>query len=197
MAGHLLRARGWLIADSWDAANSAIRKAHLTMNLPQGALMEKVHGNWPTPPTHFRVNKYTHGFQEFVNTYGIPRFKEVNPALFTAATFPFLFGIMYGDVGHGSILLLGAAFLVITEKNFNKRTTEEMTYSIFEARYMLLGMGICAVYCGLVYNDYFALGLNLFGSTYTFNKPAKDLVTGDTASLLPGLSYGEPQAVYT
>lgn len=48
--------------------------------------------SWPTAPTHFTVNKYTYAFQEFVNTYGIPRYREANPALFTAATFPFLFG---------------------------------------------------------------------------------------------------------
>ena len=53
--------------------------------------MEKVPESWPTAPTHFTTNKYTYAFQEFVNTYGIPRYREANPALFTAATFPFLF----------------------------------------------------------------------------------------------------------
>ena len=35
-------------------------------------------------------------FQGIVNTYGVPRYGEVNPALFYIATFPFLFGVMYG-----------------------------------------------------------------------------------------------------
>jgi vacuolar-type H+-ATPase subunit I/STV1 len=29
-----------------------------------------------------------------VNTYGVPRYREANPALFTAATFPFFFGVI-------------------------------------------------------------------------------------------------------
>jgi V-type H+-transporting ATPase subunit a len=29
-----------------------------------------------------------------VDTYGVPRYREANPALFTAATFPFLFAVM-------------------------------------------------------------------------------------------------------
>ena len=37
--------------------------------------------------------------QSIVNTYGVPRYREANPALFTAVTFPFLFGVMYGDIG--------------------------------------------------------------------------------------------------
>ena len=39
---------------------------------------------------------------------------------------------------------------------------------IYSARYMLFMMGSMGVYAGLVYNDYFSLGLNLFGSNYEF-----------------------------
>jgi V-type H+-transporting ATPase subunit a len=31
---------------------------------------------------------------------------------------------------------------------------------------MIFLMSVFAVYCGLLYNDFFALGLNLFGSKY-------------------------------
>ena len=48
---------------------------------------------WPTPPTYFETNAFTWAFQEFVDTYGVPRYREANPALFTAATFPFLFAV--------------------------------------------------------------------------------------------------------
>jgi V-type H+-transporting ATPase subunit a len=56
------------------------------------------------------------GAQEFVDTYGVPRYREINPALYTSATFPFLFGIMYADIGHGSCLTIAALYLVLTEK---------------------------------------------------------------------------------
>lgn len=41
-----------------------------------------------------------------MNTYGIPRYDEINPGLFTIITFPFLFGMMFGDIGHGVKYLL-------------------------------------------------------------------------------------------
>jgi V-type H+-transporting ATPase subunit a len=61
--------------------------------------LDPVPGRWPTPPTHFHTNKFTEVFQAVVNTYGVPRYREANPALFTTVTFPFLFGVMYGDMG--------------------------------------------------------------------------------------------------
>jgi len=68
-------------------------------------------------PTHFKVNEFTWPFQEIVNTYGIPRYKEVNPALFAIPFFPFMFGIMFGDIGHGGLFLVGAILIV---RNINK-----------------------------------------------------------------------------
>jgi V-type H+-transporting ATPase subunit a len=58
------------------------------------------------PPTMFKNNDFTIVFQEIVNTYGIPSYKEANPAVFTIVTFPFLYGVMFGDIGHGFILFM-------------------------------------------------------------------------------------------
>lgn len=48
-----------------------------------------------------------------MDTYGVPRYKEANPALLTIITLPFLFGIMYGDIGHGGCILAFAVFLFV------------------------------------------------------------------------------------
>ena len=58
-----------------------------------------------TPPTHLPTTAFTRGFQALVNTYGTPRYREVNPGAFAVVTFPFLFGLMFGDVGHGKLTL--------------------------------------------------------------------------------------------
>jgi V-type H+-transporting ATPase subunit a len=48
-----------------------------------------------------------------VVTYGTPNYKEVNPSVFAIVTFPFLFGIMFGDIGHGTALMLIGAFMCL------------------------------------------------------------------------------------
>ena len=75
------------------------------------------------PPTHFKMNPVIWGFQEIVNTYGVPRYKEINPGLFTIVTFPFLFGVMFADIGHGLI-----HFLLIIKVLF---TAARLLFTVF------------------------------------------------------------------
>lgn len=188
VAGHLLRGRGWVLSNRLSQARAALAHAHTSLNLPNTSMLEVVADHWATPPTHFNINKYTVAFQEFVNTYGVPRYKEVNPALFTAATFPFFFGVMYGDIGHGSCLLIGGIYLVLTA-HFENKSMDELMKGMYTARYMLTAMGVMSVYAGLVYNDYFSLGLNLFQSRWEYTEVVGTKATFDG-------TYGQASMIY-
>jgi V-type H+-transporting ATPase subunit a len=69
-------------------------------------------------PTMFQINSFTGSAQEIVDTYGVPRYKEANPGLFTCITFPFLFGVMFGDIMHGLILFSFGLNLVFRASNY-------------------------------------------------------------------------------
>jgi V-type H+-transporting ATPase subunit a len=110
------------------------------------------------------MNEFTWPFHEIVVTYGTPDYKEVNPTTFNMATYPFLFGIMFGDIGHGALLFALAIYLCL-KKDYLLVHHKELFY-LLKIRYLLLLMGFYALFCGLIYNDMMSLPLNLFGSCY-------------------------------
>ncbi len=117
-----------------------------------------------TPPTFFKKSEFNDAFQEIVNTYGIPRYKEINPTLFNIVTFPFLFGVMFGDIGHGLLLFLFGIYLVTQRSEIIKQNSP--LKPALPARYLLLFMGFFAFYCGWMYNDFLSFPLGIFGSCY-------------------------------
>jgi len=71
-------------------------------------------------PTYFRLNDFTWPFQELINTYGIPDYKEINPTPFACISFPFLFGLMFGDIMHGTLLTIFSMWVCWTHKDSDK-----------------------------------------------------------------------------
>jgi V-type H+-transporting ATPase subunit a len=97
----------------------------------------------------------------------VPNYKEVNPAYFATVTFPFLFAVMFGDVGHGFLLFsLASVNCLIGHILVKKYKGLQSAYKI---RYMLLMMGFFSTFCGLLYNDFMGIPLNLFGSCYNLS----------------------------
>jgi V-type H+-transporting ATPase subunit a len=78
---------------------------------PQITKIDKFDEEEHKRPTFIESNDFMWPFQEIVNTYGVPLYKEINPAIYASVTFPFLFGVMFGDIFHGLILMTFAVVL--------------------------------------------------------------------------------------
>ncbi|KAI1733055.1 v-type ATPase subunit family domain-containing protein [Ditylenchus destructor] len=119
------------------------------------------------PPTYNRTNKFTAVFQGIVDSYGIASYLEVNPAPYTIITFPFIFSCMFGDFGHGILMLLCGLYLVLREKNLESRQIRDEIFNMFfGGRYIILLMGVFSLHAGLVYNDAYSISFNIFGSSW-------------------------------
>ncbi|KAI6200552.1 V-type proton ATPase subunit a [Aphelenchoides besseyi] len=120
-----------------------------------------------TPPTYNRVNKFTNVFQGIVDSYGIASYLELNPAPYTIITFPFIFSCMFGDLGHGILMLCAGLYLVLREKSLEaRRIRDEIFTMFFGGRYIILLMGLFSIHAGFIYNDAFAKSFNIFGSSW-------------------------------
>jgi V/A-type H+-transporting ATPase subunit I len=56
------------------------------------------------PPTLLRPPRPARAFRPLVDTYGSSRYPDLDPTPFAAATFVFMFGMMFGDAGDGLVL---------------------------------------------------------------------------------------------
>lgn len=138
------------------------------------------------PPTYNRTNKFTKAFQVLIDAYGIASYREMNPAPYTIITFPFLFAVMFGDLGHGAIMASFAAWMVLKEKPLAAQKSDNEIWNIFfGGRYIILLMGLFSMYTGLIYNDIFSKSLNIFGSHWTINYNASTIVDNPILQLNP------------
>ncbi|CAB3376664.1 Hypothetical predicted protein [Cloeon dipterum] len=138
------------------------------------------------PPTYNKTNKFTSGFQHLVDAYGVASYREANPAPYTIITFPFLFAVMFGDLGHGILMASFAAYLVIKERTLGAKKIQSDVWNIFfGGRYIILLMGLFSMYTGMMYNDVFSKSLNIFGSNWRNNYDESTLMNSKALQLDP------------
>ena len=114
------------------------------------------------PPTYIKQNEVSFVFQQIVDTYGVPSYKEANPAAFAIITFPFLFAVMFGDYGHGSLIFFLGSFMVL----WNDRLKHTPLKAALPLRYIFTMMGLFSIYNGLLYNEFFAIPNDWFGTCF-------------------------------
>lgn len=171
-------ARKTLIAEAWCPTNSlpliksTLHDVNNRAGLSVPSIINEIKTN-KTPPTYQKTNKFTEGFQTIINAYGTAKYQEVNPSLPTIVTFPFLFAVMFGDLGHGFIMLCAALAMIYWEKKL-KKVRDELFEMAFYGRYIILMMGIFSMYTGLIYNDIFSRSLSLFPSQWYWPKTIEE-----------------------
>ena len=84
-------------------------------------------------------------FQKLVNVYGTPSYAEVEPTAFFALGFLAMFGLMFGDVGHGAVLFSAGWFLFRYIPRF-------LDYGI-----LLMEAGTASAVFGVLYGSVFGI----------------------------------------
>jgi Archaeal/vacuolar-type H+-ATPase subunit I len=97
-------------------------------------------------PSKFANNRFVKPFEEITKLYGLPNYNEVDPTPLLAITFPFLFGLMFGDLGHGLVLLLGG--LIVGKLIKGNQGMKNICW-------IMAACGIGAMVAGVLFGDFF------------------------------------------
>lgn len=92
-------------------------------------------------PVKFKKGRLAQVFAPFVQMYGVPAYGEADPRLFLALTYCLFFGMMFGDIGQGAVLILVGLYM-------------------YKKRGMWLGgilacVGVPAILFGIIYGSVF------------------------------------------
>jgi V/A-type H+-transporting ATPase subunit I len=116
-------------------------------------------------PVLLRSSPLLRPFERLVAGFGLPRYRELSPAPFLAASYLLMFGMMFGDVGHGAVLAaLGLAAVAVARWR--------------EVGLLLLPCGLSSALFGVVYGSWF--GLARFRSLALWRDPLE----GDPLGLM-------------
>ncbi|XP_058756768.1 V-type proton ATPase subunit a3-like [Vicia villosa] len=174
-----LVAEGWSPVFATNQVQDALQRASKDSNSQVSAILQVLHTR-ELPPTYFRTNKFTSSYQGIIDSYGVAKYQEANPTVFTVVTFPFLFAVMFGDWGHGICLLLAALYFIIREKKLSSQKLDDITDMTFGGRYVIFMMSLFSIYTGLIYNEFFSVPFELFGpSAYV----CRDLSCRDSTTI--------------
>ena len=98
------------------------------------------------PPTKISHSRFVKPFEELTKLYGLPHYDELDPTPFMAISFPILFGLMFGDMGHGLILFVGGlAMFFLIKKN----------QGIKNVCWIMATCGLAAIVAGALYGEFF------------------------------------------
>ncbi len=103
---------GWMGEEDVDAfVKEAEKDSRVFIMVEENR--EKYFGN---PPTKLKNPRFFKPFEMFIKMYGLPAHNELDPTMFVALTYTFIFGAMFGDVGQGLCLFVFGGLLYLTKK---------------------------------------------------------------------------------
>jgi V/A-type H+/Na+-transporting ATPase subunit I len=105
-----LRHGDFLLFVGW-APRPALPRLGSSLEELGAALVELRTPRWRRPPTLLAPAPAADPFRPLLTTYGAVPYEDVDPTPFVAVTYCLMFGMMFGDVGDGLLIVLAALAL--------------------------------------------------------------------------------------
>lgn len=99
------------------------------------------------PPSLLSTRGLRRSLSPLVATYGTVPYSDVDPTPIAWVAYVLMFGMMFGDAGHGALLLVAAAALLAGWPRWLSRFRRAWPF--------VAGAGVTAVFFGLLYGEFF------------------------------------------
>jgi V/A-type H+-transporting ATPase subunit I len=106
--GEVVLISGWVPVSDLDRVRKAVETA---AGHPVAMEVLKADANRQSVPTLVRTPRWLQPFEELVTTFGLSSYNELDPTLIVTVSFLIMYGMMFGDLGHGLLLLLTGLWL--------------------------------------------------------------------------------------
>ena len=98
------------------------------------------------PPVLLETPKLLKPFETVITNFSVPAYGTINPSYIVALTFMLMFGLMFGDVGHGAVVLLAGIIGTVFARRKRK---PDYIYNL------MCYCGMSAVFFGVMFGSYF------------------------------------------
>lgn len=140
--------RDGVVAIAGWAVGSALPDLHADLAPIGGAVVRLATPRGVDPPTLLQGESRLHKeLSPLVETYGTVPYANVDPTVAAGIAYVAMFGIMFGDVGHGLMLVL--AGLVLRSGRMRRLA------GVAKAWPFVLGAGVTATLMGFLYGEFF------------------------------------------
>ncbi|HHT55467.1 MAG TPA: hypothetical protein GX012_02775, partial [Acholeplasma sp.] len=169
---------GWISNDHAGDLQSIVKKVTLEYQLEfeEPTKFDNV-------PTLLENNKFVQPFESITNSYSVPNYREIDPNPIMSIWYCILFGLMFGDIGYGLLLLIGTGVILKYKKPKGEfgSTVKIFFYASF-----------ATILAGIVYGSLFGVNLvgivgNWFGKTW---EPLLDPMYDPITMLIFSLGVG-------
>ncbi len=120
------------------------RGKELNLYIIEEELINRRSENAEKAPTKLNNLSLFRPFEFLIKTYGVPSYRGIDPTIPTTVTFLLMYGLMFGDFGHGLVLILlgvGLCFIRLLRK-----------YALFP-----IAMGLSSVIFGVLFGEFFGM----------------------------------------
>jgi vacuolar-type H+-ATPase subunit I/STV1 len=171
------------LVHGWVPAEQEARLGKTVVASTNGAALLRFENPAPSdnPPVQINNRGVAGSFELFTRLRGTPEYNEIDPTLIVTVLFTIMYGMMFGDIGQGALLLVMGLIFNRLQRSFLGIPARAMK----KLGGILATCGISAMFFGTLYGEFFL--------SEAFHPIFVNPIQGQTTMIIVALLFGVAQ----